>query len=81
MSRTKYKRRPNRSTQIITTVLSILIVSSVILSLVGSFFLQDSSRPTPTPTYVYPTFTPVSSPTPVPTAGVPALEMTPTASP
>ncbi len=81
MSRTKYKRRPNRSTQIITTVLSILIVSSVILSLVGSFFLQDSGRPAPTPTYVYPSVTPVSSPTPTPPVGVPAPEMTPTASP
>ena len=78
MSRTKYKRRSNRSAKILASIFSIMIVSSLILSMVGSFFTSNSSQPAPTATFAWPTLTP----TPLPGAEeVPTLAATPDSSP
>jgi cytoskeletal protein RodZ len=84
VSRSKYKRRSNRSAKILTTIFSLVIVLSFVLSLLGPYVFRDSDKPTPVPTRVFPTVAPLSSPTPssTPTAGVPTpVIVTPTASP
>jgi hypothetical protein len=84
VSRSRYKRRSNRSAKILVTVFSILIVLSTILSLVGPHLLRDSDEQLPPPTFVFPTQPPppTSTPLPTPTAGVPTpVLVTPTASP
>jgi hypothetical protein len=77
VSRTKYKRRSNRSAKILATLFSIMIVLSLVLSLVGSLF-DDSSQPEPTYTSSAP---PTSTPTPLPGADNHSLEATSTSSP
>lgn len=84
MGRSRYKRRSNRNVRILTTIFSIVIVLSFVLSLLGPSAFRSSSKPTPSPTRVFLTPTPLGSPTPspTPTAGVPTpVIVTPTTSP
>jgi hypothetical protein len=84
VSRSRYKRRSNRSARILVTLFSVLIVLSTLLSLVGPHLLQDSDEQLPPPTFIFPTQPPPPTSTPLrtPTAGVPTpVLVTPTASP
>jgi hypothetical protein len=86
VSRSKTKRRSNRSAKIIMSLFSIIVIVSFVASLVGPSAFRSSDEPTPLPTRVYSTVPPVASPIPsataTPTLGVPTpVLVTPTTGP
>jgi energy-converting hydrogenase Eha subunit F len=80
VSRSRYKRRSNRSAKILTTAFSVVFILVFILGLLGPYTFQRSDEPTPIPTRVFFTATPLASPTPTTSIPTPVV-VTPTTSP
>jgi cytoskeletal protein RodZ len=80
VSRSRSKRRSNRSAKILTTIFSVVFILVFILGLLGPYTFRGSDEPTPIPTRVFPTATPLASSTPTPSIPTPVM-VTPTTSP